>query len=134
MALTGNIRFLDEVETVRSEAEKLKKDGIDIIIVLSHCGIDVDFEIAQKSGSAVDIIVGGHTHTFMHTGEAPGPDKPEYDYPAVVTHANGHKILIVQASAYAKYVGDLTVYFDEMGEAVEWTGEPIFLDSQIVPG
>lgn len=131
---TGKVKFLNEVETVRSEADKLDKKGVDIIVVLSHCGIDVDFEIAKKAGSKIDVIVGAHTHTFMYTGDPPGPDKPEYDYPAVVKQNNGHKVLIVQASAYSKYVGDLTVYFDDLGEPIRWTGQPIFLGPDIQPG
>lgn len=132
---TGKIKFFDEVETVRSEAEKLKNEGVNIIIVLSHAGIDVDFDIAQRAGPNVDIIVGSHTHTFMFTGnDPPGPDKPMYDYPAVVKQNNGHKVLIVQASAFAKYVGDITVYFDESGEPVQWIGQPIFLGADVEPG
>lgn len=119
---------------MRQEADKLQKDGIDIIIVLSHAGIDVDFKIAREAGEKVDVIIGSHTHTFMYTGHAPGPDKPSYDYPAVVRHNNGHKVLIVQASAFAKYVGDLTVYFDERGEAIRWAGQPIFLGPDVEPG
>lgn len=134
MSKTGNVRFLNEVETVRREADKLDKDGVDIIIVLSHAGIDVDFEIAQGAGSKIDVIVGAHTHTFMYTGNPPGPDRPKYDYPAVVKQNNGHKVLIVQASAFAKYVGDLTVYFDELGEPIRWTGQPVFLGPNIQPG
>lgn len=41
--------------------------------------------------------------------------------------------MIVQASAYLKYVGDITVYFDRDGKVASWQGEPIFLDADIVP-
>lgn len=119
---------------MRREADKLDKEGVDIIVVLSHCGIDVDFEIAREAGSKIDVIVGAHTHTFMYTGNPPGPDKPEYDYPEIVKHNNGHRVLIVQASAFSKYVGDLTIYFDELGEPIRWAGQPIFLGTDIQPG
>lgn len=42
LASTGNLKFTDEVEAVREEAEKLNAQGVDIIIVLSHCGLDID--------------------------------------------------------------------------------------------
>lgn len=42
LASTGKLKFLDEVETVKEEAEKLNAQGVDIIIVLSHCGLDID--------------------------------------------------------------------------------------------
>lgn len=41
ISYTGRIQFADEVETVRLEAEKLNEQGIDIIIVLSHNGLDI---------------------------------------------------------------------------------------------
>lgn len=44
------------------------------------------------------------------------------------------KVLIVQASAYTKYVGNITVFFDEAGKVVAWEGEPIFLGSEVIPG
>lgn len=75
------------------EAERLVRDeGVNIVIVLSHCGLDVDKRIAAEGGPNIDIIVGGHSHTFMFTGpNPPGPDKPLDDYPAVVEN-NGHKV------------------------------------------
>lgn len=122
---------------MHSEAEKLQRDGVDIILVLSHSGINTDLEIARSrsAGSKIDVIIGAHSHTFMFTGpNPPGPDTPEYDYPTVVEHNNGHKVLVVQASSFAKYVGDLTVYFNQNGEAIRWIGQPIFLASNIEPG
>lgn len=121
---------------MNSEAEKLEHAGVSIILVLSHCGIIRDLEIARSidAGSKIDVIVGAHSHTFMYTGDAPGPDQPQYDYPAVVEHRNGHKVLIVQASSFAKYVGDLTVYFNQNGEAIQWIGQPIFLASNVQQG
>lgn len=119
---------------MRRESEKLDEQGVDIILVLSHCGVDVDLEVAEAAGSKVDVIVGAHTHTFMYTGDPPGPDEPEYEYPTVIEHENGHTVLVVQAAAFAKYVGDLTVYFDDDGEVVRWFGQPIFLAPNIQPG
>jgi 5'-nucleotidase len=76
---------LDEVESVTAEAQRLKSEGVDIIIVLSHCGIEVDRHIAANTGDLVDVIVGGHSHTFLFTGsDPPGPDRPADDYPIVV--------------------------------------------------
>lgn len=37
----------------------------------------------------------------------------------------------MQASSYAKYVGDLTVYFDQAGNAVRWKGAPIFMGPDV---
>jgi len=61
------LKFLDEVETVNDEAKRLKEKGVDIIIVLSHCGLDVDRIMAAKC-PLIDVIVGGHSHTFLYSG------------------------------------------------------------------
>lgn len=131
----GKLIFEDEVETVRTEAEKLKEQGIDIIIVLSHCGIETDMEIAEHGGPNIDIIVGGHSHTFLYTGEHPDiPGEAKYDYPVVITQSDSnHKVLIVQAAAYTKLVGDIVLLFDENGIIQEWRGNPVYLGADIVP-
>jgi 5'-nucleotidase len=56
------------------------------------------------------------------------------DYPWVVEQAGGHKVLVVQAYAYSKYVGDITVWFDEEGECADWQGSPIFLNTSVPQG
>lgn len=136
IADTGKLNFIDEATTIQNEAFELKRQGVDIIIVLSHCGLSADYEIAKKIGLYIDVIVGGHSHTFMftetETTNATGPDKIEDNYPAVVEFVNGHHVLIVQASAFMKYVGDLTVFFDKNGEIIRWDGAPVFLDNNIV--
>lgn len=135
IADTGRLKFFNESHAIKKEAIQLKNQGVDIIIVLSHCGLHIDYVIAQEAGEHIDVIVGGHSHTFMYgngmTG-SPGPDKIQNKYPVVVEHNDGHRVLIVQASAFLKYVGDLTVYFDKNGEVADWYGEPIFLDTDIV--
>ena len=135
MASTGNLKFLDETETVRKEATELHEQGVDIIIVLSHSGLDVDREIAKNAGPYVDVIVGGHSHTFLYSGDnPPGPDTPRDTYPVTVTQDDGHEVHIVQASAYTKYLGDFVVYFDSEGNVKKYEGNPIFLGPDVVPG
>lgn len=134
IANTGNLIFADESETVREEAELLKQQGVNIIVVISHCGLDVDMEIAEKAGSDIDIIVGGHSHTFLYTGDHPTiPGTPQGEYPTVVTQPGGHKVLIVQAAAYTKFVGDIVLFFDEAGIIQRWEGNPVYLGADVVP-
>lgn len=121
---------------MRAEAAALRARGdIDIIIVLSHSGLDVDKIIARDGGPDIDVIVGGHSHSFMYTGEDfSGPQRPTDTYPAVVEQpATGRRVLVVQAAAYTRYLGDLTVWFDAAGNAVRWTGAPIYMDERIEP-
>lgn len=128
---TGKLKFLDEVTTVNEEARKLKSRGVDIIIVLSHCGLDVDRIMAAKC-PLIDVIVGGHSHTFLYSGPPPFIDEPADVYPVVVTQAKTRRtVLIVQAAAFTKYLGNLTVWFDDKGEVADWAGNPILLDHSV---
>lgn len=55
------------VDTVSEELERLN-GKTDIIIVLSHLGINEDREIARQF-SEIDVIIGGHTHHLLRTAE-----------------------------------------------------------------
>ena len=67
-------------------------------------------------------------------GTPPSTDYPVDNYPVIVEQDSGHKVLIVQAYAYSKYVGNITVWFDNNGEYVDWEGQPILLDNTVVQG
>ncbi|XP_068155442.1 apyrase isoform X2 [Drosophila tropicalis] len=127
LANTGKLIFRNESDAIKEEAQLLKAQGANIIIVISHCGYDVDQVIAANAGEWIDVIVGSHSHTFLYTGEAPGPERPAGDYPTEVIHSSGHRVLIVQASAYARYVGNITVYFDDNGDVLDYEGAPLYM-------
>ncbi|XP_043949456.1 apyrase isoform X1 [Drosophila biarmipes] len=131
LANTGKVIFRNESDTIREEAQLLKAQGANIIIVISHCGYDVDQEIAANAGDWIDVIVGSHSHTFLYTGDPPGPHTPSGDYPTEVVHSSGHRVLIVQASAYARYVGNLVVYFDDNGDVLDFEGDPLYMDQSV---
>ncbi len=44
------------------------KEEVDIIVLLSHLGLTEDQEIARRIDD-VDVIIGGHTHHLLRTGE-----------------------------------------------------------------
>merc|ERR1712012_825494 len=44
----GKVNFLDEVESINKEAQKLKAKGVNIIIALGHSGFEKDKEIAKS--------------------------------------------------------------------------------------
>lgn len=139
IAITDGLKFTDEIEAIRHETTKLRQQGVNIIIVLSHCGLARDREIAIGAGDFVDVIVGGHSHSFLYTSytndkRTPGPDTPVGTYPIIVTpkSGSGRRVLIVQASAYTKYVGDLTVYFNAAGHVKYYDGNPIFLSNDVL--
>lgn len=138
-AFTDGLKFTDEVQAIRDETTKLRRLGVNIIIVLSHCGLARDREIALGAGDFVDVIVGGHSHSFSHTFSSegrsfPGTETPVGSYPIIVTPKSGsdRKVLIVQTPAFTKYVGDLIIYFNSAGHVKYYDGNPIFLSNDVL--
>lgn len=97
--------FKDEVESVKNESERLDKLGVKVIIVLGHSGYLIDQKIAAEV-PLVDVVVGGHTNTFLWNGQQPDSEKVEDLYPKVVTQSSGKQVPVVQAYAYTKYLGE----------------------------
>ena len=128
-----SIEFLDEIESIKKEIEIIKNKNVDIniFIALGHSGYSRDKEIAVAIPD-IDIIVGGHTNTFLYTGDnVPSNDKAVGPYPTVIEHSNGRQTLIVQAYAYGKYLGLLDVTFDVNGNVLSFSGNPIYINSSI---
>ena len=90
---------------------------------------------AQVDG--LDVVVGGHTNTFLWTqGESPSKkdrlESPSGPYPTVVEQASGRRVLVVQTSGYGKYLGRLKVTFDERtGDVLDYSGNPVLLDASV---
>ncbi|KAL0818357.1 hypothetical protein ABMA28_008835 [Loxostege sticticalis] len=129
----GNVTFLDPIETVKKEAQQLTDEGVDIIIVLSHCGLPLDIKIAKEVGENIDIIVGGHSHSLLWNGDSPSKEDISGPYPELVPTENkpGHSVVVVTASAFSKYLGNITTYFDDNGDLQHFEASPIFLNRSI---
>ncbi|MBO6069160.1 MAG: metallophosphatase [Bacteroidales bacterium] len=99
-----NMEHLDTVAEVNKWADYLKNsEKCDMVIFLSHLGFDggdydrpSDHVVAAES-SNIDIIVGGHSHTFI--------DEPSY-----VVNKKGKEVIIVTAGAQGVEIGELKVY------------------------
>eukprot|EP00112_Aurelia_sp_Birch-Aquarium-sp1_P017214 Seg397.28 transcript_id=Seg397.28/GoldUCD/mRNA.D3Y31 product=5'-nucleotidase protein_id=Seg397.28/GoldUCD/D3Y31 len=124
------IKFNDEVISVQNCAKQLKSNGINKIIALGHSGIEMDKRIAQEV-EEVDVVVGGHTNTFLYTGNPPSNDVPYGPYPISITKKSGKKSVVVQDFAYGKYLGNLSITFDTNGDISNWHGNPILLDHTV---
>lgn len=126
----GAVKFRNVIESVRNESERLVAEGINIIIALGHSGYNLDQQIAAEI-EHVDVVVGGHTNTFLWNGQQPSLEHIEDPYPKVVVQKSGKRVPVVQAYAYTKYLGRLNLTFDENGDLTHFVGQPILLDSQI---
>lgn len=54
----------DPVETLKKTVPEMKKNGADMIVVLSHAGLKDDVRMAREA-PGLDVIIGGHTHDAL---------------------------------------------------------------------
>lgn len=128
-----DVVFLDYIQSVQTEVNRLQRDGIRHIVLLSHVNHADDLRLASQL-SGVDIIVSGHDHVLL--GDADNlPDwthnRIQGAYPAVVQDRDGHTTLVVSAWEWSRAVGRLDVEFDDRGRVVNWSGGPIITDPSI---
>ncbi|BFZ25409.1 hypothetical protein BsWGS_28448 [Bradybaena similaris] len=127
----GNVTFVDELAAVQGEIDKLVAQGLQIIIALGHSGFAIDRDLAAHLKN-VDIVVGGHTNTFLYNGTAPSSEVASDLYPTVVENVHDRRpVLVVQDYAYGKYLGELHVTFNNQGDVIRWSGNPILLDGSV---
>ena len=100
--------YLDPIEITQDITNKLKnEEKCDLIICLSHLGYYYknnpdkisDLNLAKITKN-IDLIIGGHTHTFL----------PK---PTIVKNIDGKNILVNQVGAYGINLGRIDFYFDE---------------------
>lgn len=114
------VAFSDEIESLQADVDALEAEGVDMIIALNHVGVNKDMEIAEAV-DGLDAVVGGHSHTkFSNTEEG------AMAYPTMVGD-----VPVVQAYAYSKYVGHLTLTFDDEGNVTDASGDTILLDASV---
>jgi 5'-nucleotidase len=106
--LAGNTKYLDPIENLNRTAAMLKKDkGCDMVICLSHLGYQYKEDnkricdiILAKESESVDLIIGGHTHTFL-------------DAPVVEKNKSGSDVLINQVGWAGIVLGRLDFEFSK---------------------
>ncbi len=82
-------------------ADKARAEGAQVVVVLSHNGMDVDLKMATRV-RGVDVILGGHTHDAVPA-------------PVIVSNAGG-KTLVINSGSNSKYLSvlDLEVKGDKV--------------------
>ena len=102
------VDFLSYEEVATRQAAALSEKA-DVVVMLSHLGIEKDRELAALV-EEIDVIVGGHTQTILQEPEKIG------------------NTLIVQAGKDGYYVGELKLTFDEEKELQSYSGKLIPMD------
>ncbi len=104
--LFGETKYLDPIQKASETAEHLKKkEKCDLVICLSHLGYKysdnrVSDQVLAKESEYVDIIIGGHTHTFM--------DKPD-----VLPNKKTEDVLINQVGWAGIVLGRMDIEFSK---------------------
>ncbi len=100
----GNTIYNAPIKTANEQANILKNDmECDLVICLSHLGFDYaskkisDKQLAKETNN-IDLIIGGHTHTFL--------DKAETFF-----NKKGRPVLVNQAGWAALRLGRVDFYF-----------------------
>nr|XP_033793675.1 5'-nucleotidase isoform X2 [Geotrypetes seraphini] len=131
LSSTGpHLLFEDEILALQPQVDKLSTLGVNKIIALGHSGFETDKQIAQKV-KGVDVVIGGHTNTFLYTGSPPSSEVPAGEYPFMVQSDFGNLVPVVQAYAFGKYLGYLKVTFDDDGNVIQASGNPILLNDTV---
>ena len=122
------VDFNAEIGILKSAIPEIESYGVNKIVALTHVGLEMDKQIAAAV-SGIDVIVGGHSHTLLANGDdgAAGP------YPVWVENPDGIKVPIVQAGSYSKYLGEVSVNFNDDGVVTAAYGEPHLLDAGVTP-
>lgn len=85
----GNTKYNDPLPIAKRISEQLKKhEKCDMVICLSHLGYEYDNnkvsdKVIARETEFVDLVIGGHTHTFL-------------DVPTPIKNSKGREILINQ--------------------------------------
>lgn len=93
---------------IQDEVNKLKKDGVNKIIVLSHTGYEFDKQIAQRI-TGVDVIIGGHSHELLKDVKV-GEN--------LFYSPSGEPVVLTMAGKDGNYFGVLNLEFDKNGRIV----------------
>lgn len=120
------VAFRNEAQALTRAVAALNARGVDKIVALTHIGYSEDKALAAQV-DGVDVYVGGHSHTFLETGN----DKAAGPYPTVVKTPSGAPALVVQAGSYGTHLGLLDVTFDAVGVVTAWDGKPVALSNDV---
>ena len=99
--------YLDPTEIAQDMSRILKEEEhCDLIICLSHLGYHYseyserpsDLKLAASTKN-IDLIIGGHTHTFLHK-------------PTITKNAEGKNVLVNQVGCYGINLGRIDFFFD----------------------
>jgi 2',3'-cyclic-nucleotide 2'-phosphodiesterase (5'-nucleotidase family) len=114
------VTFDHDFQHLQNKVNALKDDGCDIIILLSHSGVEEDGtgddDVLAKAVSGIDIIASGHAHTAT-------------DQPFVVNNT-----LIFSPGAYGQYLSRLDIQYNMITDTLETYDFELISIDDTIPG
>lgn len=95
----------ETIDDIQAEVNKLKAQGVNKIVLLSHSGYGYDRKIARET-EGIDVILGGHSHNLVE-GIKEGEN--------LLYSKSGEPVIITQAGRDGKNFGVLNLEFDANG-------------------
>ena len=89
------VKIVDYKSPLKGFIESKRKDN-DLLVVISHAGIEADQALAQEFPE-IDVIIGAHSQTFLNQPTKVG------------------RTVIAQAAGDGQYLGKLVIKFDDNG-------------------
>ncbi len=104
-ALYGATVYQDPIPVAKEMVSQLKSLNCDLIVCLSHLGFEykhskVSDKVLASKVDGIDLIIGGHTHTFL-------------DKPIEVKSNSGHTTIINQVGWAGINLGRIDFYFSK---------------------
>lgn len=104
-------------ENLQAQIDEARAKGAQLVVLLSHNGMDVDIKLASRV-QGLDAILGGHTHDGM-----PAP---------VIVKNNGGQTLVTNAGSNAKFLGVLDCEVKD-GKLKDWRYRLVPVFSNLLP-
>jgi len=102
LALISRVEDSVSLEDLNGQAGRAvrllrEREGVDLVVAVTHIGLDLDRRLAAGVGG-LDVICGGHSHTLLPAGQEVVVDRPD-----------GGRTVIVQAGSRGQYLGRLSL-------------------------
>ena len=112
-----DVELPDELPLVREHTDVLWAEGADLVILLSHVGIERDRDLAAELDGEITLIVGSHSHTLLEDAERIG------------------RVTIVQAGQFGTHLGRVELELDDVRpQVVSARAEPVPSATPAHPG